>query len=84
MKKRKIKPLPVVKEFTDYFLRRTQRVLKMKASDMHHTSIDVHPEEKTIWVWVHGKEAIIARAQFTFDGRCYSKTDNRPIFAEKK
>jgi len=77
MKKGKIKALPFIQEFINYILLRAMRVLRLKLADFDHASIDVHPDRGTIWVWIHGKEEIIARAQFYFDGRCFSKVDNR-------
>ena len=77
MKKEKIKALPVVKAFTDYIVRRGKRVLGLKDAEFDHASIDVHPNSKTIWVWFHTSERVIGRAQFTFDGLCYHKLDNR-------
>ena len=77
MKEEKIKTLSFIQEFTNYIVLRAMRVLRLKNADFDHASIDVHPDAKTIWVWIHSKEAIIGRAQFNFDGRCYSKVDNR-------
>jgi len=78
MKKEKTKKLPFVQEFVSYFVKRGKRVLKLKDTDFDHPSIDVHPDTGTIWVWFHGVERIVARAQFTFDGLCYGKYDYRP------
>lgn len=79
MKKAKIKTLPFIKEFADYFVRRARRVLKLKLKngDYDHMGMDVHPDDGTIWVWVYGPKEIVGRAQFNFDGRCYHKVDNR-------
>ena len=77
MKKEKVKLLPVIKDFVTYIVPRAKRVLRLKSADFDHMSIDVHPRDGTIWVWVHGKDEIIGRAQFRFDGQCYSKVDNR-------
>ena len=77
MKEGKIKSLPCIKEFADYIVRRGKKVLKLKKAEFDHASIDVHPDSKTIWVWFHTSERVIGRAQFTFDGRCYHKLDNR-------
>ncbi len=79
MKKEKIKTLPFVKELAEYFERRAKRVLKLKFKDgdYDHVSIDIHPDSETVWVWMHNPGKIVGRAQFNFDGRCYSKVDNR-------
>ena len=77
MKEEEIKPLLFVEEFSDYFVKRARRVLKLKNSEFKTASIDVHPERGTIWVWFHTTEKVIGRAQFNFDGRCYQKLDNR-------
>lgn len=76
MKKEEIKSLFIVKEFTDYFVRRAKKVLKVKNSEIETTGIDVHPERGTIWVWFHCKHNLI-RAQFYFDGQCFDKYDDR-------
>lgn len=75
MNKKRIKPSSVIKAFASYVALRTKRVLHIKDNQFDHLSIDVHPDTETIWVWVHGKERILGRAQFYFDGRCYSKVD---------
>ena len=77
MKKEKIKPLPVVKKFVGYIVRRAQRVLGLKNADFDHASIDVLPDRGTIWVWFHNPDKVIGRVQLYFDGRCYDKLDNR-------
>ena len=77
MKKEKIKPLPCIKAFTNYIMHRGKKVLKLKNEDFDHASIDVHPDSKTIWVWFHGSEKIIGRAQFNFDGSCYDKLNDQ-------
>jgi len=76
MKKGKIKPLPFVKEFSDYFVRKARRVLGVKGSEIEKSSVEIHPERGTIWVWLHCKDDLV-RAQFYFDGQCYHKYDNR-------
>ena len=76
MKKEKIKPLPFVKEFSDYFLRRAKKVLKVKRSEIETSSVEIHLERGTIWVWLHCKDGLI-RAQFYLDGQCYNKYDDR-------
>ena len=79
MKKEKIKPLPFVKEFMTYFERRAMRVLKVKKVEFRSTSIDIFSRSGNIWVWFFKKPdgGILGRAQFTPDGRCYEKVDNR-------
>ena len=77
MKKEKIKSLPVITEFIDYFVSRAKRVLQLKKADFHHASIDAHPDRGTIWVWMHGSDEIVGYAQFYFDGHCFNKKDNR-------
>ena len=77
MKKQKIKPLPVVKEFANYIVTRAKRVLKISNKEFETVSIDVHPERRTIWVWFHNLEKVIARAQFYCNGQCYEKIDYR-------
>ena len=76
MEKEIIKPLSFVKELSAYFLRRAKRVLKVRKSEIKTSSIEVHLERGTIWVWLHCKDGLI-RAQFYFDGHCYSKYDDR-------
>jgi len=78
MKKEKVKPLPMVTVFIDYFVRRAKRVLGLTNADFKTVSIDVHPERGTIWVWFHVPESVLARAQFYFDGQCYTKWHNEP------
>ena len=77
MKKEKTKTLPFVKEFSDYFVQRAKRALKLKNSEFETSSISVHPERGTIWVWFYGPKKVISYAQFKFDGHCYRKSDNR-------
>ena len=77
MKEKRIKPLPIVKTFIDYFVHRGKRVLKLKDADFETASIDVHPERGTIWVWFHGSKRIIARVYFTFDGHFVEMLDYR-------
>ena len=75
MNKEKTKPLPVVKAFTDYFVHRAKRVLGLTNADFATVSIDAHPERRTVWVWFHVPERVIARAQFYFNGQCYEKVN---------
>ena len=77
MSEKEIQPLPFVKQFSDYFVRRAKRVLKLKDSEFKTVSIDLHPERGTIWVWFHEPARIVARAQFYFDGRYFDKLDYR-------
>jgi len=78
MKKETIKPLPVVKAYTDYFARRAKRVLKLKDSDYEHINIDFYGRTGVVCAWVHGKEGVIGRAEFESDGRLKATYDSRP------
>lgn len=73
MKKEKIKPLPFVKEFVGYFVRRAKRALKLKNSEFKTLSMDVSPHRGNVWVWFYDEHKVIARTQFHFDGQCYDK-----------
>ncbi len=77
MKEEKIKPLPIIKSFIDYFLRRGKKVLGLRNAHFDHFSIDIHPDRGTVWVWFHSSRKIIARAWFTFDGRSIEAMDYR-------
>jgi len=76
MKEEKIKSLPLVKEFSNYFVRRGKRVLGLKKSEYDYTSIDITGSGK-IWVWFFGSERVIAWTQFYQDGRFFCRVDNR-------
>ena len=77
MKKEKIKALPVVIKYAEYFIRRAKRVLKLKDVDIDHIGIDFIGRSGQICVWIHGKDKILARAQFESDGTVIDKYDNR-------
>jgi len=70
MKEEKIKPLPFVKEFSDYFVNRAKRILKLRNVEFDNINIDFWDHLKEIWIWFFKDGlGIIARAQFTIDGR---------------
>jgi len=70
VKKEKIKPLPFVKEFSDYFFRRAKKILKLKNSEFKSFSIDTWSSGKYLWVWFYGENSVIvARVTFTVDGK---------------
>ena len=76
MKKEKIKQLPVFKEFWNYFLRRAKKVLKLRNSEFEAVHIDIKDKEIQLWFFV--KTNIVARVQFTPDGKRYGDVrDNR-------
>jgi len=70
VKKEKIKPLPFVKEFSDYFFRRAKKILKLKNSEFKSFSVELWNTGKNIWVWFYGENSVIvARVTFTTDGK---------------
>ncbi len=73
MSEEKIKPLPFVKEFADYFIQRAKRVLKLKNKDFDTIHIDYYncTNPETIMVWFHRKslERIVGSVNFTLDGK---------------
>jgi len=77
MKKEKIKPLPVVKAFALYWLRRARRVLKLKQSEYDSFHIDYMHTENIVEVWFFSETAIVAWAIFDHDGRTKRSQDNR-------
>lgn len=79
MKKQKIKPLPVAKEFADYFVSRAKRVMGIKTSEYRSISMDYWLESGHIWVWFFAKSkgGILARVEFNHDGTVSQKKDNR-------
>lgn len=79
MKKDKIKPLPIVKAYADYFVRRAKRILKLKESDYNNINIDFYGRSGMICVWIHGKDSIIARVEFESDGKIRDKYDYRQL-----
>ena len=79
MKEEKIKPLPVVKAYTNYFTRRAKRMLKLRNSEFDGIHIDFH-DSNSIDVWFFIKTDIIAHVSFTPDGRIGDKDDIRIVF----
>ena len=70
MKEGKIKPLPIFKEFLNYFFRRAKKILKLKNSEFKSFSIDIWSSGKYLWVWFYGENSVIvARVTFTIDGK---------------
>ena len=73
MKEEKIKPLPCVKEFIDYFTQKAKRVLKLKNRDFDTVHIDYFSctSPGTICVWFHRRlgARIVGRISFTPDGK---------------
>ena len=70
-KEKKIKPLPIVKAYTDYWIRRSQRVLKVKKGQYKTVTVD-YSTRGMVYVWFHGEEEILAHATFTVDGKRFS------------
>lgn len=68
MKKEKIKALPIVKAYADYWIRRGERVLKVKKSQCKAVTVD-YSSRGFVYVWFHGEDAIIAHTSFTLDGK---------------
>jgi len=79
MKKQKNKPLPVVKEFADYFIRRARRVLKMKVADYDSVHIEYWDDTGKVWVWFHSsaRKGIVARVDFHINGKTDVVVDHR-------
>jgi len=70
MKEEIIKPLPLVKEFSDYFVNRAKKILKLKNSEFKSFGIDIWNSGKNLWVWFYGENSVIvARVTFTADGK---------------
>ncbi len=79
MKKEKIKALPVVKAYADYFVCRAKRILKLKNSEFEAIHIDLH-DFLSIDVWFFLETKIVARVLFALDGQQKDKDsiiDNR-------
>ena len=70
MKKEKIKPLPAVKAFTDYFIRKAKRSLRLKKADFDRVNID-YTSRGTIWVWFFKdkKNVLVGKVVYNVDGR---------------
>lgn len=77
MKKEKIKPLPVVKAYTLYWLRRARRMLKLKQSEYDNFHIDYTHEADAVEVWFFTETAVVGWVTFQHDGRKTSVGDNR-------
>jgi len=77
MKEKKINPLPLVKAFTDYFIRRAKRILKIKNSEFTSITLDVFIRSGHIWIWFHSRNGIVAKVEFESNGRKIVKTDYR-------
>lgn len=70
MKKPKIKPLPIVKAYTDYWLRRARKILKVKKGQYKSVSVD-YTTRGFVYVWFHGSDEVVAHTTFTLDGKHY-------------
>lgn len=77
MEEEKIKSLPITDTFTDYFIRRAKRILKLKNSEYVSITFDIFMRSKHIWVWFHTGNGIIAKVEFEFSGAKISKSDYR-------
>ncbi len=79
MKKEKIKPLPVAKDFADYFVSRAKRLMKIKTSEYRSISMDYWLRSGHVWVWFYAEPGggILARVEFDHDGHVTKKVDNR-------
>lgn len=71
MKKQKIKPLPIVKAFSDYWIRRGKKVLKIKKGQYKTVTVD-YTTRGFVYVWFHGEDEIVGNATFTLDGKRFS------------
>jgi len=70
-KEKKIKPLPVVKAYTGYWIRRARRVLNVKKGEYKEADVD-YSTRGFVYVWFHRKDQIVANAIFTLDGKRWS------------
>ena len=79
MEKQKVKPLPVAKDFADYFVSRAKREMGIKAPEYRSISLDYWLSSGHIWVWFYAKpgDGILARVEFDHDGKVTKKADNR-------
>ncbi len=79
MKKPKIKPLPVAKDFADYFVSRAKRVVGIKTSEYRSISMDYWLASGHVWVWFFAAQdgGILAKVEFDHDGHVILKTDHR-------
>lgn len=69
MKKAKIKPLPAVKEFEKYFLRRAKRVLKLKKGEFDSYHIEYLSTRQIIKAWFFVDCSVIGHADFDVAGK---------------
>ena len=84
MKKGKIKPLPVAKDFADYFVSRAKRLMGIKAREYRSISLDYWLSSGHIWVWFYAAPdgGILAKVEFDHDGHVILKTDYRDELRE--
>lgn len=71
MKEEKIKPLPIVKAYADYWIKRGKKVLKIKKGQYKKVNVD-YTSRGFVYVWFHGEDEIVANATFTLDGKRFS------------
>lgn len=76
MKKEKIKALPVVIKYVEYFVRRAKRVLGLTNSEYNEYHVDLINSED-VEVWFFKKTGIVAQVKFTADGRKKDTMDRR-------
>ncbi len=70
MKEEKIKPLPIVKEFSNYFFRKAKKILGLKNAGFKSFSVELWNTGKNVWVWFYGENSVIvARVTFTTNGK---------------
>lgn len=76
MKEDKIKALPVVKAYSDYFVRRAKRIFKLKNKEFEIVHVDLF-DLKYVEVWFFAETKIVAHAKFMSNGRLIDTMDNR-------
>ncbi len=76
MKKEKIKALPVVIKYVEYFVRRAKRVLSLTNSEYNECHIDLINLDD-VEVWFFKKSGVVARVKFTTGGRKKDTMDRR-------
>ena len=77
MEKEKIKPLPVVRVYAQYWLRRARRVLKLRKSEYDCFHIDYMHTDNNVDVWFFCETDVIAWAIFNHNGHKISVGDKR-------
>jgi len=77
MKKQKIKALPVVKAFRNYFINRAKRVLKLTKKEYDSFHIDYMHGPDAVEIWFFHETGIVAWVTFTHDGCTKSIDDKR-------